>query len=41
MAAHHPKAKCTVELWDAARLYEEANKQNVHIKHLPFVKSPM
>jgi hypothetical protein len=41
VAAHHPKAHCTIELWDAAKLYAEANKQNVLTKHLPFVKQPI
>jgi hypothetical protein len=34
-----PKSSCEVELWDAARLYEGAKKQNVLKKKLPFVKS--
>jgi hypothetical protein len=37
----YPNSKCTVELWDAARLYLEAKKQNVFTKQLPFVKSPI
>jgi hypothetical protein len=34
-----PKSTCNVELWNATNLYEEAQKQNVLIKQLPFVKS--
>jgi len=34
-----PKSTCHVELWDAKRIYEEAQKQNVLVKQLPFVKS--
>lgn len=34
-----PKSTCNVELWNAAKLYEEAQKQNVLVKQLPFVKS--
>lgn len=36
-----PKSTCTVELWNAAKLYEEAQKQNVLVKQLPFVKSAL
>jgi hypothetical protein len=39
--AQHPKSTCKAELWSAARLYEEAQKQNVMIKKLPFVKQPI
>lgn len=34
-----PKSTCTVELWNAEKVYEEAQKQNVLVKQLPFVKS--
>jgi hypothetical protein len=37
----YPNSQCFVELWDARRLYEEAKKQNVLIKKLPFVKLPI
>jgi hypothetical protein len=37
----HSKSECTVELWDAARLYQEAQKQSVMVKKLPFVKQPI
>lgn len=37
----YPNSTCTVELWDAKRLYDEAKKQNVLIKKLPFVKQPI
>ena len=37
----HPKSTCKVELWNAAKLYEEAQKQNVMVKQLPFVKQPI
>lgn len=39
--AHHPKSTCKVELWNAARLYQEAQKQTVVLKQLPFVKQPI
>jgi hypothetical protein len=41
IAARFPKSTCKVELWDAARLYTEAQKQNVLVKQLPFVKQPI
>jgi len=41
IAACHPKSECAVELWGAARLYTEAQKQNVVVKTLPFVKQPI
>lgn len=34
----YPKSVCKVELWGASRLYEEAKKQNVLTKKLPFEK---
>lgn len=37
----YTNSHCTVELWDAKRLYDEAKKQNVLIKKLPFVKLPI
>jgi hypothetical protein len=37
----YPNSQCSVELWDAKRLYEEAKKQNVLVKKLPFVKLPI
>ncbi|MBZ9711471.1 AIPR family protein [Mesorhizobium sp. ESP7-2] len=39
VAEKFPKSTCKVELWGAAKLYEEAQKQNVLVKKLPFVKS--
>lgn len=39
VADRFPKSTCTVELWNAAKLYEEAQKQNVLVKQLPFVKA--
>lgn len=39
VADRFPKSTCTVELWNAAKLYEEAQRQNVLVKQLPFVKS--
>ncbi|GGO38594.1 hypothetical protein GCM10010991_36110 [Gemmobacter aquaticus] len=39
IANRFPKSTCNVELWNAAKLYEEAQKQNVLVKQLPFVKS--
>jgi len=39
VAKAHPKAVCKVELWDAARLYGEAQKQIVNIRKLRFEKS--
>lgn len=39
IADRFPKSTCKVELWGAAKLYEEAQKQNVLVKQLPFVKS--
>lgn len=36
-----PQSTCRVELWGASRLYEEAQKQQVFVKKLPFVKSPI
>lgn len=39
IAGKFPKSTCNVELWNAAKLYEEAQKQNVLVKQLPFVKS--
>lgn len=39
IADRFPKSTCNVELWNAAKLYEEAQKQNVLVKQLPFVKS--
>ncbi|HEX8901571.1 AIPR family protein [Vitreimonas sp.] len=41
VAARFPKSTCKVELWDAGRLYTEAQKQNVMVKQLPFVKQPI
>lgn len=34
-----PKSTCRIELWGAAKLYEEAQKQSVLVRQLPFVKS--
>lgn len=39
VADRFPKSTCTVELWNAGKLYDEARKQNVLVKQLPFVKS--
>lgn len=39
IADKFPKSSCKVELWGAPKLYEEAQKQNVLIRKLPFVKS--
>ena len=39
IANRFPKSTCNVELWGASKLYEEAQKQNVLVKQLPFVKS--
>lgn len=41
IADRFPKSTCNVDLWNAAKLYEEAQKQNVLVKHLPFVKSAL
>lgn len=38
IADKFPKSTCKVELWDAAKLYAEAQKQNILVKQLPFVK---
>ncbi len=38
IANKFPKSTCKVELWNAAKLYEEAQKQNILVKQLPFVK---
>jgi len=39
--ACHPKSTCAVELWGASNLYQEAQKQSVMVKQLPFVKQPI
>ncbi|WP_192255612.1 AIPR family protein [Mesorhizobium caraganae] len=39
--AQYPKSECEINLWDAKRLYQEAQKQNVLVRQLPFVKSPI
>jgi hypothetical protein len=41
IAARYNTSTCKVELWDAARLFQEAKKQNVLVKQLPYVKSPI
>ncbi|MDB5597358.1 MAG: hypothetical protein JWM36_4319 [Hyphomicrobiales bacterium] len=37
----HPNATCKAELWDAKRLYQEAQKQNLNIRKLRYEKSPV
>jgi hypothetical protein len=39
VAKAYPKAVCKAQLWDAARLYSEAQKQVVNIRKLSFEKS--
>ncbi len=34
-----PNSVCQIQIWGAARLYEEAQKQNAIVSELPFVKS--
>jgi hypothetical protein len=38
VSSAYPKSVCKADLWGASRLYEEAKKQNVLTKKLPFVK---
>lgn len=39
--AKYPNSVCKIELWDARRLYQEAQKQNTIVRLLPYVKQPI